>query len=207
MAEREGHAGIPASPHRAIAAHIGIIPAITNRQLLAVSHGLLLAVDAQEQAPGLHARGQDDKRQAGAVEVLDYPEDPQDFGQRIRELTDGKGVNVVYDGVGQATFDRSLKSLAIRGTMVLFGAASGPVPEFDLQRLNSGGSLFITRPTLWNYLLTAEERNWRWSELTDAVIAGKLDVRIGGTYPLADAAQAHDDLAGRKTTGKLLLLP
>ncbi|MEK7663475.1 MAG: zinc-binding dehydrogenase, partial [Actinomycetota bacterium] len=101
----------------------------------------------------------------------------------------------------------SLMSLAIRGTMVLFGAASGPVPEFDLQRLNSGGSLFITRPTLWNYLLTAEERNWRWGELTEAVVAGKLDVRIGGTYPLAEAAQAHDNLAGRKTTGKLLLLP
>ncbi|MEY2698265.1 MAG: hypothetical protein RL720_221, partial [Actinomycetota bacterium] len=140
---------------------------------------------------------------AGADEVLSY----DGFDVRVRELTDGKGVNVVYDGVGQATFDRSLASLALRGTMVLFGAASGPVPAFDLQRLNSGGSLFITRPTLWNYLLTAQERNWRWGELTDAVIAGKLDVRIGGTYPLAQAAQAQDDLAGRKTTGKLLLLP
>ena len=142
-------------------------------------------------------------RAAGADEVLDY----EGFDVRVRELTNGRGVDVVYDGVGQATFDRSLMSLAIRGTMVLFGAASGPVPEFDLQRLNSGGSLFITRPTLWNYLLTAEERNWRWGELTDAVVSGKLDVRIGGTYPLAEAAQAQDDLAGRKTTGKLLLLP
>lgn len=142
-------------------------------------------------------------RAAGADEILDY----DGFDVRVRELTNGRGVDVVYDGVGQATFDRSLMSLAIRGTMVLFGAASGPVPEFDLQRLNSGGSLFITRPTLWNYLLTAEERNWRWGELTEAVVAGKLDVRIGGTYPLAEAAQAHDNLAGRKTTGKLLLLP
>ena len=142
-------------------------------------------------------------REAGADEVLSY----DGFDVRVRELTNGRGVDVVYDGVGQATFDRSLMSLAIRGMMVLFGAASGPVPEFDLQRLNSGGSLFITRPTLWNYLLTAEERNWRWSELTEAVISGKLNVRIGGTYPLAEAAQAHDDLAGRKTTGKLLLLP
>ena len=142
-------------------------------------------------------------REAGADEVLSY----DGFDVRVRELTNGRGVDVVYDGVGQATFDRSLMSLAIRGMMVLFGAASGPVPEFDLQRLNSGGSLFITRPTLWNYLLTAQERNWRWSELTEAVISGKLNVRIGGTYPLAQAAQAHDDLAGRKTTGKLLLLP
>ncbi|WP_114129666.1 quinone oxidoreductase [Aurantimicrobium sp. MWH-Uga1] len=142
-------------------------------------------------------------REAGADEVLSY----DGFDVRVRELTNGRGVDVVYDGVGQATFDRSLMSLAIRGMMVLFGAASGPVPEFDLQRLNSGGSLFITRPTLWNYLLTAEERNWRWGELTQAVISGKLHVRIGGTYPLAEAAQAHDDLAGRKTTGKLLLLP
>ncbi|MFA9277752.1 MAG: quinone oxidoreductase [Rhodoluna sp.] len=142
-------------------------------------------------------------RAAGADEVLSY----DGFDVRVRELTNGRGFDVVYDGVGQATFDRSLMSLAIRGTMVLFGAASGPVPEFDLQRLNSGGSLFITRPTLWNYLLTAEERNWRWSELTDAVVAGKLDVRIGGTYPLAEAAQAHDDLAGRKTTGKNKSMP
>ncbi len=140
---------------------------------------------------------------AGADEVLDYDE----FDVRVRELTGGRGVDVVYDGVGKATFDRSLKSLAIRGMMVLFGGASGQVPDFDLQRLNSGGSLFITRPTLWNYLLTPEERHWRWSELTDAVVAGKLDVRIGATYPLAEAAKAHDDLAGRKTTGKLLLLP
>jgi NADPH:quinone reductase len=140
---------------------------------------------------------------AGADEVLDYDE----FDVRVRELTGGRGVDVVYDGVGKATFDRSLKSLAIRGMMVLFGGASGQVPDFDLQRLNSGGSLFITRPTLWNYLLTPEERHWRWSELTEAVVAGKLDVRIGATYPLAEASTAHDDLAGRKTTGKLLLLP
>jgi NADPH2:quinone reductase len=142
-------------------------------------------------------------RGAGADEVLSY----DDFDSRVRELTAGRGVDVVYDGVGQSTFDRSLASLAIRGTMVLFGAASGPVPEFDLQRLNSGGSLFITRPTLWNYLLTPKERNWRWAELSEAVISGKLDVRIGGTYSLEDAAKAHDDLAGRKTTGKLLLIP
>lgn len=141
--------------------------------------------------------------EAGADEVLEY----ENFSSRVRELTRGKGVNVVYDGVGKATFDQSLDSLAKRGTMALFGASSGPVPDFNLQRLNSGGSLFITRPTLWDYLLTPEERQWRWNDLTDAVLSGKLNIRIGATYPLEQARQAHDDLAGRKTTGKVLLLP
>ncbi len=141
-------------------------------------------------------------REAGADEVLSY----EDFEARCRELTAGRGVDVVYDGVGKATFDQSLASLALRGMMVLFGASSGPVPSFDLQRLNAQGSLFITRPTLWNYVNTPEELHWRWSDLCEAVIAGKLQVRIGQTYPLAEVAQAHDDLAGRVTTGKLLLL-
>lgn len=141
-------------------------------------------------------------RAAGADEVLSYDA----FDVRVRELTNGRGVDVVYDGVGQATFDGSLASLAPRGMMVLFGAASGPVPAFDLQRLNLGGSLFITRPTLWNYISKPEELHHRWSELTEAVLSGKLTVRIGGTYALAEAAQAQDDLAARKTTGKLLLL-
>ena len=140
---------------------------------------------------------------AGADEILDY----ETFATQARELTGGRGVDAVFDGVGQATFDRSLESLAKRGTMVLFGAASGPVPDFNLQRLNTGGSLFVTRPTLKDYLLTAEERNWRWSELIAAVHAGTLTARIGGLYPLERAAQAFDDLAARKTTGKLLVLP
>jgi NADPH2:quinone reductase len=139
---------------------------------------------------------------AGADEVLSY----DDFDGAARKLTDGRGVDVVYDGVGISTFDRSLRALAARGMMVLFGAASGPVPDFDLQRLNSGGSLFITRPTLSDYVRTPDELAFRWNELTGLVLDGQLSVRVGGTYPLSQAAQAHDDLAARKTTGKLLLL-
>ena len=139
---------------------------------------------------------------AGADEVLSY----DDFDGAARKLTYGRGVDVVYDGVGISTFDRSLSALAARGMMVLFGAASGPVPDFDLQRLNSGGSLFITRPTLSDYVRTPDELAFRWNELTGLVLDGQLSVRVGGTYPLSQAAQAQDDLAARKTTGKLLLL-
>lgn len=138
---------------------------------------------------------------AGADEVLDY----DTFDERVRELTDGRGVDVVYDGVGQATFDRSLASLAKRGMLVLFGASSGPVPHFNLQRLNSGGSLYVTRPSLGDYLLTREEREWRWGELMAAVVSGELKVRIGKVYSLDHTAQAFDDLAARATTGKLLV--
>ena len=142
-------------------------------------------------------------RSAGADHALGY----EGFAEEVRHLTDGKGVDVVYDGVGKATFDGSLSSLRKRGMLVLFGGASGQVPPFDIQRLNSSGSLFLTRPTVAHYLLTPEERQWRARELFDAVLAGKLDVRIGQTYPLAEASRAHADLEGRKTTGKVLLLP
>ncbi|WP_328615016.1 quinone oxidoreductase [Amycolatopsis sp. NBC_00355] len=144
-------------------------------------------------------------RGAGADEVIRY--DREDFATRVRELTDGEGVDVVYDGVGKDTFDASLASLKIRGLLALFGAASGPVPAFDPQRLNAGGSLYLTRPTSVHYARTREELDWRAKELFDAVLAGDLDIRIGGTYPLADARRAHEDLQGRRTTGKLLLIP
>ncbi|WP_394253686.1 quinone oxidoreductase family protein [Arthrobacter pityocampae] len=142
-------------------------------------------------------------RAAGADEVLRY----EGFAEAVKTLTEGVGVDVVFDGVGRATFDDSLRSLRIRGTLVLFGAASGAVPPLDLQRLNSGGSLFVTRPTLGHYLLTPEERRWRSEELFGAVAAGQLDVRIGARYALADAARAHEDLQARRTTGKVLLIP
>lgn len=142
-------------------------------------------------------------RGAGADHVLRY----EGFTGQVRGLTGGTGVDVVFDGVGRATFDGSLASLRTRGMMVLFGGASGQVPPFDIQRLNSSGSLFLTRPTLAHYLLNPEERQWRARELFDAVLAGTLDVRIGQTYPLAEAARAHADLEGRKTTGKVLLIP
>ncbi|WP_159707237.1 quinone oxidoreductase [Arthrobacter sp. 18067] len=140
---------------------------------------------------------------AGADEVLRY----DGFADKVRELTDGDGVNVVYDGVGKDTFDDSLKSLRIRGAMVLFGAASGPVPPFDPQRLNAAGSLTLTRPTMAHFVQNTHERRWRSAEIFDAAADGSLAVRVGATYPLAEAAQAHRDLEGRLTTGKVLLVP
>jgi len=144
-------------------------------------------------------------REAGADEVIRYDRD--DFAKLTRELTDGNGVDVVYDGVGKDTVDGSLASLKIRGLLALFGASSGPVPPIDPQRLNSGGSLYLTRPTSAHYTRSREEIDWRSQELFDAIQAGDLTVRIGGKYPLTDARKAHEDLQGRRTTGKLLLIP
>ena len=125
----------------------------------------------------------------------------------VDEVTGGVGAHVVYDGVGLATFDDSLASLRPRGMLVVYGAASGQVPPFDIQRLNSGGSLFVTRPTIAHYIANTEELRWRAREVFDSIERGELDVRIGGRYPLADAARAQQDLAARRTTGKLLLIP
>jgi len=146
-------------------------------------------------------------RQAGAVEVLDYPSDPEKFGARIRELTDGKGVAAVYDGVGKTTFDASLASLAVRGTLALFGAASGPVPPVDPQRLNAAGSVYLTRPSLAHFTRTSDEFSWRAGEVLDAIAAGSITVTVSERYPLAEAARAHEDLQGRKTTGSVVLVP
>jgi NADPH:quinone reductase len=146
-------------------------------------------------------------KEAGADEVLPYPEDATQFGQQIRELTAGAGVAAVYDGVGATTFDASLASLAIRGTLALFGAASGPVPPVDPQRLNAAGSVFLTRPMLAHFTRTGQEFSWRADELFEAVAGGTIDIRVGGSYPLAEATRAHQDLQGRKTTGSIVLLP
>jgi NADPH2:quinone reductase len=145
-------------------------------------------------------------RQAGAAEIVDYSE-VADVAAAVRELTDGVGVHVVYDGVGASTFEASLASLRLRGTLVLCGAASGPVPPFDPQRLNAAGSLFLTRPKLNDYVVTREELLARAAAVYGAVADGTLDVRIGGRYALDDVRQAHEDLEGRRTTGKLLLIP
>ncbi|WP_309116697.1 quinone oxidoreductase [Saccharothrix sp.] len=144
-------------------------------------------------------------REAGADEVIRY--DQVEFAPVVRELTDGKGVAAVYDGVGASTFDGSLASLRVRGYLVLFGASSGAVPPVDPQRLNQAGAVYLTRPSLGAYTATREELEWRARELFAAVESGDLNVRIGGRYPLADARRAHEDLEGRRTTGKLLLLP
>ncbi|GAA1225736.1 quinone oxidoreductase [Prauserella halophila] len=144
-------------------------------------------------------------RQAGADEVIRYTD--RDFADAVRELTGGEGAAVVYDGVGASTYEASLRCLRRRGMLVLFGASSGPVPPIDPQLLNSGGSLFLTRPTAADHVATRDELTWRTGELFAAVAAGTLDVRIGARYPLADARTAHEDLQGRRTTGKVLLIP
>jgi NADPH:quinone reductase len=142
-------------------------------------------------------------QQAGADHVTGYDE----FVEAVKRITGERGADVVFDSVGKATFDDSLAALHPRGMMVLFGGSSGQVPPFDLQRLNTGGSLFITRPTLVHYIADRAELLWRAGDLFEWIAKGELDVRIGGEYPLADAPRAHDDLAARRTTGKLLLIP
>lgn len=142
-------------------------------------------------------------RVAGADDVLRYA----GFAELVRELTDGVGVDAVFDGVGRDTFDGSLASLRTRGTMVLFGGASGQVPPFDIQRLNAGGSLHLTRPKLGDYLLNPQERRWRSSEVFNAAATGHLTARIGARFPLAEAGAAHTALESRATTGKVILEP
>ena len=144
-------------------------------------------------------------RDAGADECIVYTE--SDFEVETKRLTNGEGVHVVYDGVGKATFDRDLNVLRPRGYLVLFGGSSGAVPPFDLIALSQKGSLFITRPTLAHYTATREELEWRANDVLQMIVRGELKLRIHGKYPLGEAAQAHRDLEGRKTTGKLLLIP
>ncbi|MEO6727020.1 MAG: quinone oxidoreductase [Blastocatellia bacterium] len=144
-------------------------------------------------------------REAGADEIIRYTE--QDFEAETRRLTDGKGVQVVYDSVGKDTFLKSLNSLAPRGMLALFGQSSGPVASFDPALLAQKGSLFLTRPSLAQYAATREELLWRAGELFNRINAGELKLRIETTFPLANAAEAHRQLEGRKTTGKVLLLP
>jgi len=146
-------------------------------------------------------------RQAGAVEVLDYPDDPNEFGARVRELTNSHGVAAVYDGVGASTFDASLASLAVRGTLALFGAASGPVPPVDPQRLSAAGSVSLTRPSLVHFVRTPDEFAWRAGEVLDAIAEGSISITVGGRYPLAESDRAHSDLEARRTTGSVVLLP
>src|SRR5215217_2108955 len=142
-------------------------------------------------------------RDAGADECIVYTE--ADFEIETKRLSDG--VHVVYDGVGKATFDKDLNVLRPRGYLVLFGGSSGAVPPFDLIKLSQKGSLFITRPTLGHYTATREELEWRANDVMQTIARGDLKLRIHKAYPLAEAEQAHRDLEGRKTTGKLLLKP
>lgn len=145
-------------------------------------------------------------RGAGADEVFLYGAGV-DIAAKVRELTDGAGVDVAYDGVGKDTFDASLASLKVRGSMVLFGAASGAVEPFDIQRLNSAGGVFLSRPSLQWFVTDPQELAERSAMLFDGLENGWLDFRVGTTFPLAEAAEAHRALEGRKTTGKVVLIP
>jgi NADPH2:quinone reductase len=144
-------------------------------------------------------------REAGASDVIIYTQ--QDFEAEIKRLTHGKGADVVYDSVGKTTFEKSLNCLRPRGLLVLFGGSSGPVPPFDLIQLSSKGSLYVTRPTLWHYVASRSELEWRAGDVLGWAASGELKLRTEHVYSLTDAAQAHTDLETRKTTGKILLEP
>ena len=166
-------------------------------QMVARKGGRVIATVSTDDKEAL-ARG------AGAAEVVRY--EREDVAERVRALTDGRGVAVVYDGVGASTFDASLASLRPRGVLVVFGASSGQPPPVDLKRLQ-GGSFFLTRPTLVHYAAEREELLLRSGAVFAQVADGSLDVRIGSRYPLEEAGRAHEDLEGRRTTGKSLLIP
>jgi NADPH2:quinone reductase len=165
-------------------------------QIVKLRGGRVIATTGSDEKAAL-ARG------AGADHVLGY----DGFADKARELAGGAGVAVVYDGVGKATFDDSVKALRPRGCMVLYGAASGQPDPVDVQRLHGGGSLYLTRPGLPHYIATTHELRFRAAEVFGWIADRRLDVRIGARHPLEDARQAQEDLAARKTTGKVLLLP
>lgn len=164
-------------------------------QLLAAQQITVIATVSTEEKAEL-------ARQAGATHVLGY----ENLPTAVRDLYPD-GIPVVFDGVGKATFDDSLEILARRGHLVLFGGASGQVPPFNLQRLSAAGSVWVTRPSLGDFISTTTALRARMADLTGRVGGGHLQLRIGGSYPLAEAATAHRDLASRATTGKLVLLP
>src|SRR5882757_5499899 len=185
-------------------------PGISEQHAAAGGVGLLLVQMAKNiGARVIATAGTEEKaklaRAAGADEVILYAQ--QDFEVETKRLTDGKGVHVVYDGVGKTTFDKDLEVFHPRGYLVLFGASSGPVPPFDLAKLAQKGSLFVTRPTIVHYIAAHEELQKRATDVLTMIATGKIKLRIEHIYPLKEAQQAHRDLEGRKTTGKLLLIP
>ena len=172
--------------------------------------GLLLIQMAKRAGAHVFATVSTDEKaalatEAGADRAIVYTR--EDFEEEIKQATDGRGVQVVYDSVGIATFDKSLKCLAPRGYLALYGQASGPVPPVDTARLYGGGSLFLTRPSLLDYTANREDLLWRAGEVLSWAKSGELKVNIGATFPLADAAEAHRQLEGRHSTGKLVLVP
>ena len=167
--------------------------------------GLLLLQVAKRQGAWVIGTTSTAEKEFGADEIILYTE--LDFESEVKRLTDGKGVDVVYDSVGRTTFDKSLNCLHPRGYMVLFGASSGPVEPFDPQILNQKGSLFLTRPTLGHHASSSEEISMRAGELFSWIVSGEIQVRIDQKYPLYDAASAHRYLEARQTKGKVLLIP
>jgi len=171
--------------------------------------GLIVQMAKMRGATVIGTAGSDEKaaiaKQAGADEVIVYTR--QDFVEEVKRITNGRGVDVIYDSVGATTFLKGLDAIRPRGMMVLFGQSSGAVAPFDPGMLNGKGSLFLTRPSLAHYAATREELEWRAGDVLNWIAAGKLKLRIDRTYPLAQAADAHRDLEGRKTAGKLILLP
>jgi NADPH:quinone reductase len=165
-------------------------------QMVTMRGGVVIATTSSEEKAHL-------AREAGAAEVIPY----EQFTARVKELTGGLGADVVYDGVGAATFDESLESLRPRGLMVLYGTASGRVPAVDPMRLENGGSLYLTRPSIRHYTATRQELLERASAVFESIIEGRLQVRIGGRYRLDQARSAHEALEARCTTGKLVLIP
>jgi len=163
-------------------------------QVVALRGGRVLGTVSTEQKAAI-------ARAAGAAEVLRYEEVPD----RVHQLTGGVGVAAVYDGVGRATFDAGLASLRPRGVLVVYGTSSGPIPPLEIPRLQSGGSLYVTRPTVVHYTATRDELRARTDELFGWLASGQLHISIGGRFPLADVARTHRDLESRRTTGKLLL--
>lgn len=176
----------------AAAGGVGLLLTQIAKRLEAIVYGTVSTEEKAELA-----------RAAGADEVIRY--DETDFAEEVKRLSGGAGLDVVYDSVGKDTFDRSMSVLRPRGMMVLFGQSSGAVPPVDPQRLNSGGSLFLTRPTLGHYISSPVELRRRAGDLFDWIASGELKVRIGERHPLEEAGVAHERLTGRKTTGKVLL--
>lgn len=192
------HSVYPAQPGDTVLVHAGAGGVGLILTQLAAARGVRVITTVSSDAKAELSRA------AGAAEVLRYGDD---LVEQVRGLTGGEGVAAAYDGVGASTFEASLAATRIRGTVALFGAASGPVPPFDPQRLNALGSLFLTRPTLAHYTRDRAELLWRSGDVFAAIADGSLQIRVGAQYPLDRAADAHRDLQGRRTTGSVVLIP
>lgn len=193
------HSTYPIQPHDTVLVHAGAggTGLLLTQMAKSLGARVFTTVSTEEKAAL--------SREAGADETILYTH--VDFAHEVKRLTVGEGLPVVYDSVGRSTFEQSLACLRPRGLMVLFGAASGAVPPFDLIRLSTMGSLYVTRPTLKDYVASRADLDARATEVLNHVAQGTLRLRIAHTYPLSEAADAHRDLESRKTTGKLLLLP